>query len=75
MDRKLMIKQYVGRVYGKRVQFQVFESGDPQYYVFDPLDRDGSSMCNQFAVAKKDLQKDVRFALRHGCDYMNGGEA
>lgn len=70
MDRRYMVKQYVGRVQGKRACFQVFESGDPKYYLFDPLDRDGCSLCNQFPILKKDLKDDVRRALRHGCDYI-----
>ena len=65
MARELMVKQYVGRIKSKTgTTFQVFESGDPAYYVFDPLDERGCSGCAQFPVKKTDLKDDVRKYLR-----------
>lgn len=65
--RNLMVKQFVARVRSRTGQrFNVFETGDEKYYLFDPIDRDGCSYCNQFPVLKKDLRDDIRRALRHG---------
>jgi hypothetical protein len=63
----LMVKQFVARVRSRTGQrFNVFETGDAQYYLFDPIDRAGCSYCNAFPVRKKDLRPDIRRALRHG---------
>jgi hypothetical protein len=61
-------KQYVARLRSPvtGVQFNVFMSGDPKFYLFDPLDEFGCSKCLQFPVRKRDLLPQYRSALRHG---------
>lgn len=63
---EMMVKQYVGRIHGAWCEFQVFETGDPKFYLFDPLDRQGCSTCMQFPVKKADLKPEVRRALKGG---------
>ena len=67
MDRRYMVKQYVAVVQNHRGRrFMVFCTGDDRYYLFDPLDRDGCSLCTGFPVKKTDLRRDLRSALAHG---------
>jgi hypothetical protein len=62
-----MVKQYVAVVKSRTGQrFRVFETGDPKFYLFDPLDKDDCSGCIQFPVRKADLRPDIRRALSHG---------
>ena len=65
--RAYMVKQYVAVVRSRSgLRFRVFETGDPQFYLFDPLDRYDCSCCNAFPVRKSDLRPEIRRALRHG---------
>jgi hypothetical protein len=67
MDRRYQVKQYVAVVRSRTgMRFRVFETGDAQWYLFDPLSADDCSLCNQFPVRKKDLRPDIRRALAHG---------
>jgi hypothetical protein len=67
MDRAYMVKQYVAVVKSRMGQrFRVFETGDPKYYLFDPLDANDCSGCIQFPVLKANLRADIRRMLRHG---------
>ena len=66
MDPRYQVKQYVAMVQGEWCRFRVFTTGNEQYYLFDPLDAYGCSLCNQFPVRKKDLRDDLRRALAHG---------
>lgn len=66
MDQRLMVKQYVAEVAGRFCKFRVFETGDPRFYLFDPIDPYGCSTCNQFPVRKTDLKPSIRRLLRHG---------
>ena len=64
---ELGVKQYVAVVangWGQR--FRVFTTGDPKFYLFDPIDEHGCSLCMGFPVRKSDLRKDLRSALAHG---------
>lgn len=73
--KRLMVKQYVAVVRGDRAgRCRVFETGDPQYYLFDPIDGDGCSLCSPFAVRKADLRPEVRQMLRHGFGNDLGGQ-
>lgn len=66
--RRYGVKQYVAVVQGPWCRFQVFQTGDDKYYLFDPLHPDyGTSMCMAFPVLKKELRDDLRRALAHGC--------
>lgn len=61
------VKQFVARVKNSRgIRFNVFETGDSRYYLFDPIDQHDCSYCMAFPVLKKDLRPDIRRALRHG---------
>ena len=64
----LHVKQYVSRLRSPAtgVRFNVFETGDPKFYLFDPLDEYGCSTCMQFPVRKAELKPEYRRALRHG---------
>jgi hypothetical protein len=65
MALEMQVKQYVAVVQGRGGKFMVFETGDPEFYLF-------STLCNgvqtglQFPVRKADLRDDIRRALRHG---------
>jgi hypothetical protein len=60
------VKQYVARLRSRTgARFNVFMSGDPKFYLFDPLDGDCST-CMQFPVRKSELKPEYRRALRHG---------
>ena len=64
---ELQVKQYVAVVRSKTGQrFRVFTTGSQKHYLFDPLDADDCSLCNQFAVLRADLKPEIRRALRHG---------
>lgn len=68
--RCMMVKQYLGeyvRSDGRR--FRVFATGDDRFFLFDPLDRHGCSLCCQFPVRKARLPRRMRGALNHGCSY------
>lgn len=66
-SRAFMVKQYVTVVRNRRGQrFRVFETGDPKFYLFDPLDAWDCSGGIQFPVRKTELRADIRQALRHG---------
>lgn len=61
------VKQYVAEIANRRGQrFRVFETGDPKFYLFDPLTPDGCSGCVQFPVRKTDLRREIRSVLRNG---------
>ena len=71
MDRRCMVKQYVGEIYtlapwGTPPQFRVFATGDDRWFLFDPLDLYGCSTCNQFPVLAATLRDDVRAGLSAG---------
>lgn len=61
------VMQYVAEVQGPFCRFTVLKSGDPKFYIFDPLHPDyGTSMCMSFPVRKADLRDDLRRALANG---------
>ena len=60
------VKQFVARVRSRFCRFNVFETGDSRYYLFDPIDGNGCSYCMAFPVLKKELQPDIKRALAHG---------
>ena len=69
-----MVKQWIGEVHsltpwGAPADFRVFATGDDRWVLFDPLDRDGASLCQQFPVRRADLRQPLRSALRRGCDF------
>ena len=68
MNALYQVKQYVAVVQNsKGSRFMVFETKDPQYYLFAQLFGDTSiSTGLQIPVCKKDLLPDIRRALRHG---------
>lgn len=68
MDKRYQVKQYVAVVRsGAGQRFQVFSTGDPQWYLFVPLIGATSSAGTiHFPVLKKDLRDDIRHALAHG---------
>lgn len=64
---EMMVKQYVAVVRSSTgTRFRVFETGNPKFYLFDPLDEHDCSLCMQFPVLKKELRPDIRRALAHG---------
>ena len=68
-DPCYQVKQYVAVVRSPTsgIRFQVFETGDPKFYLFDMLIGETSvSSMIQFPVRKSDLQTPVRRALAHG---------
>lgn len=71
MDRRLMIKQWIGEILTPRgARFRVFTTGDDRYYYFDPIGPEGCSGCIGFPVRKHDLKPGVipqglGRALRH----------
>jgi hypothetical protein len=59
-----MVKQFVARVQNARgVRFNVFTTSDDRYYLFDPLDQDGCSLCQQWPVLRATLSREMRRAL------------
>lgn len=68
MNAAFQVKQYVGRLRSESTgaRFNVFETGDPRFYLFDLLDAVGCSTCLQFPVRKAELKPKYRRALRHG---------
>jgi len=60
------VKQFVATYQGQRGWFNVFQTGDPKYYLFDPLDPDGCSLSNAFPVLKSRLRPELRRRLAHG---------
>jgi hypothetical protein len=62
----MQVKQYVAEVKGPWCWFQVFETGDPKYYLFQQLDPNRCATELQFPVRKSELVPAVRSALAHG---------
>jgi hypothetical protein len=60
-----MPKQFVGVVKGRCVTFNVYETGDPQYYLFKPV-HNGCEGTIDIPTKKSDLKDEVRRALRNG---------
>ena len=64
---ELGVKQYVAVVQnGTGLRFMVFTTGDPKFYLFCPLDKDGNQGGIQIPVKRADLRDDIRRALAHG---------
>lgn len=64
---ELMVKQYVGLVRDPKTAatFQVFETGDSRFLLFDPMVRSTpngawTSACMQFPVRKRELRRGWR---------------
>lgn len=68
MVENMQVKQFVARVKSPTTghRFNVFETKDPKFYLFDPIDNGGCSTCCQFPVLKKELKPEIKRALRHG---------
>lgn len=64
----MQVKQYMAIVQSPKIgtKFMVFQTGDPKFYLFDMLDKDGCSTCIQFPIKKADLKREYRGALAHG---------
>ena len=60
------VKQFVARVQGRWSRYNVFATGDAKYYLLDPIDKSGCSLCNAFPILKADLRPALRRALSHG---------
>lgn len=73
MDNRYGVKQYVAVVQGAHSRFMVFETGDSRFYLFSQLDPDGCATGLQVPVSKKDLQPEIRSALRNGWGNAHGG--
>lgn len=69
MDRRYQVMQYVAVVRGRWGRFMVFKTGDPKFYLFQPLlgDTTIAAEIQAFPIAKADLQPWVRSMLAHGC--------
>jgi hypothetical protein len=68
----MMTKRYVAVVqnsFGEK--FMVFETGDPRFYLFSTVSKDGCQGGIQFPVRKSDLRDDIRLMLRNGCGNSN----
>jgi hypothetical protein len=60
MDRRLMVKQWVGEILAEHgAKFRVFTTGDDRWYLFDPIGPDGCSGCVSFPVLKSRLKPGV----------------
>jgi hypothetical protein len=62
MDRRMMVKQFLGHVANPRGQrFRVFTTGDEKYYLLDPLiPGTDCSGCVQFPVLRRVLNQRLR---------------
>ena len=67
-QRAYMVQQYVAVVQNVRGQkFMVFRTGDPQFYLFAPLDPSGCIAAGmQFPVRRTALTRQIASALAHG---------
>jgi hypothetical protein len=59
-------KQFVGVVKGKYGTFNVYETCNPQYYLFKPV-VNGCETTLDIPTKKSDLKPEILRALRHGC--------
>lgn len=66
--RRYGVKQFVARIKSPKTgqRFNVFNSGDPKYYLFDPIDKHDCSLCCAFPVRKTELKAEYKRALAHG---------
>lgn len=60
------VKQYVAWIRADIGGFQVFETGDPQYYWFQATDSRGNPGSLGWPVLKSNLARDLRSKLRRG---------
>ncbi len=66
-DRRYQVMQHVAVVQNATgMRFRVYRTGEAGWYLFDPLDADGCSLCRAFPVRTSDLRPDLRRALAHG---------
>jgi hypothetical protein len=66
---KMGVKQYVGRVTGKRGSFRVFETGDSKFYLFSQVDEYDCDIGRIFLVRKAELRDEVKWALAHAFSF------
>ena len=60
------VKQYVSWIRGPYTGFQVYETGDPQYYWFQVTDLHGVVGSLGWPVLKSELDPELRSKLRRG---------
>lgn len=65
MRAELQVKQFVGTVTNKHTTFNVYTTGDPQYYLFKPT-HNGCESTLDIPTKKTDLKDNIRKALARG---------
>jgi len=67
-DRRGQVMQYVAVLRSPTTgqRFRVFRSGASGWYLFDPIDRVGCSLCRSVPVKASDLRPAYRRALARG---------
>ena len=65
MLKEYQVKQFVATVTNKSGTFNVYETGNPQYYLFRPV-HNGCEGTIDVPVKKTDLKPNVSRALAHG---------
>jgi hypothetical protein len=68
---KYEAKQFVAIVQGRWNKLAVFETGDPDYYLFVVLDPQGNMTSIHIPTPKKDLRPEVARALKAGYGNAN----
>lgn len=71
MDRRYMVMQFLGELrtltpWGTPIDYRVFRCGDDKWFLFDPLDRHGCSLCQQYPIERKRLERNIRRAFTSG---------
>jgi hypothetical protein len=65
MRVELQVKQFVATVTNKGMTFNVYTTGDPQFYLFKPT-HNGCEGTIDIPTKKMDLKDNIRKALAHG---------
>jgi hypothetical protein len=66
-NRFMGVTRHIGIVRTSYADFRVFKTGDPKYYLFCMLDKNGCDTGIHHPILKTRLKNEVKSALANGC--------